>query len=894
LVFPAAAAFQTSGARASLPDGAGLRELGLHRLRDLQQPERLHQLLHPDLPAELPPPRTLERFRHNLPQQWTSFIGRERELAEITRLLGEQRLVTLTGAGGCGKTRLALQVAADRVDAYPDGAWLVELAALADLGLVPQAVATALGLREEPGRPLTATLLDYLRTRELLLLLDNCEHLVDACAGLVETLLRDCPGLRVLATSRELLNIQGEMTWRVPSLSLPDESAVPGPAGAAGSRTWGEAVELFVQRAAAGEPRFALTERNAPAVAQICRRLDGIPLAIELAAARVKLLTPEQIAARLQDRFRLLTGGSRTTLPRQQTLRGLIDWSYELLSEPERALLRRLSVFAGGFTLEAAERVCADGAEPGAAKGSSHIPDRPCAIRPEDVLGLLGSLVDKSLAMTEEGEAERRYRLLETIRQYSAEKLRETGEGDEPRRRHRDWFLALAEQAASALTGPEQGQWLERLEREHDNLRAALEECLAGGEAELGLRLGAALCRFWMMRGHLSEGRQDLSKLLAAGGARTLTVARAGAANGAGNLACSQGDYATARTLYEESLAIRREVGDQRGIAGSLGNMGIVAREQGDYATARALHEESLMIMRDFGDPHGIARSLNNLGLVSREQGNYVAARALHEESLAICREIGDRDGIAASLGNMGLVAQLQGDHMSARALLEESLGIARELGNHQGIANSLNDLGNIAKDLGNFEVARARYEESLTIAREIGDQHGIARSLNNLGNVALEQRDYRAARARYEESLTICREISDQRHIAASLDNLGLVSRAQGDYGTARTLHKEGLAICREIGDKRGIIVSLEGIAALAAAPEQWQQAARLFGAAAALRVTIGAPLPPSERAEQEHQVAAARRALGEAAFAVAWGEGQALTLEEAAAFALEEEAPP
>src|SRR5579884_1061615 len=477
----------------ALPSQAGLRDLGSHRLKDLQQPEHIYQLLHPDLPADFPPLRSLSPETTNLPVQLTSFIGREKEMEEIKRLLSRTRLLTLTGSGGCGKTRLAAQVGADLLADFADGVWLVELAAIADPALVPQTVASTLGIREEPGQRLLETLQQHLKPKSLLLLLDNCEHLSAACAQLAETLLQACPNLRILASSREALGIAGELAYRVPSLSLPELPRLPSAEAAlvpALARC--EATRLFVERAALSYPGFALTEQNAPAVAQVCVRLDGIPLAIELAAARIKVLSADQIAARLDDRFRLLTGGSRTALPRQQTLRALIDWSYDLLSEAERTLLRRLSVFAGGWTLEAAEAVCS-----------------------ADALHLLTSLVDKSLAVYEEQAGEARYRLLETVREYARDRLLESGEMEEVRERHFAFFLRMAEEIEPKLTGLEQAAWLDRLEGEYDNLRAASGWALSAAEgAQAGLRLAGALWRFWEIRGHIDEGRGRLKNAL--------------------------------------------------------------------------------------------------------------------------------------------------------------------------------------------------------------------------------------------------------------------------------------------------------------------------------------------------------------------------------------------
>ncbi|MGH2389011.1 MAG: ATP-binding protein, partial [Chloroflexota bacterium] len=502
-----------------------------------------------------PPPRHALNPRHNLPRALSSLVGREAERREVPALLGEARLVTLTGSGGVGKTRLALAVAGELVDHYPDGVWLVELAAQAEPVLVPGAVAAALDVREEPGRLLTATLQDSLRDRRLLLVLDNCEHLVAACADLAAALLRACPGLRILATSREGLQVSGECLWRVPSLTVPDPGH-PLPPELTGSY---EAVRLFVARARERRSDFTLNSQNARAVAEICARLDGIPLAIELAAARVGSLAVEGVAARLDDRFRLLTGGPRTALPRQRTLRAALVWSYDLLSEQEQVLLDSLSVFVGGWTLQAAEAVCGvGGAEGERLGGSADLPD----VGTWEVLDLLDRLVNKSLVQAEErAGGEVRYALLETVRQYGQERLSAAGDAEATRRRHLAYFLALAEEAAPRLTDPEQGVWLGRLEADHDNLRAALGWARDSGVAEPALRLAAALWRFWATRGYLSEGRGWLEAVLADSEQRWPT-ARAMALNGSGILAHHQGEYGRAETLHEESLALRRALED--------------------------------------------------------------------------------------------------------------------------------------------------------------------------------------------------------------------------------------------------------------------------------------------------------------------------------------------
>ncbi len=635
----------------------------------------------------------------NLPAQVTSFIGRERELAEVERLLtaapraagGAPRLLILTGPGGCGKTRLAFQAAGGLVDEFADGVWLVELAALADPALVPQAVAAVLDVRELPDRPLTKTLADYLRPKRLLLILDNCEHLVAACARLAEVLLRACPDLRILATSREALGIAGETVWPVPSLSLPDPAAAcgyPAPGPPSLERlARSEAVRLFSERAAAVLPAFALTDRNALAVAQVCRRLDGIPLAIELAAARVKVLTVEQIAVRLDDCFRVLTAGSRTALPRQQTLRAAIDWSHDLLSEPEQTLFRRLAPFAGGFTLTAAEAVCAG-----------------AGVAPDEVLDLLARLVDKSLALVEEQQAstpgvhppEARYRLLETMRQYGQEKLRAAGEAEALGHQHARFFLRLAEEVGPNLNRPDRGAWLARLAVEHDNLRAALAWSLAEPGGETTLRLAGALWWFWFHAGYWSEGRGWLARALALVPAGPRTAARAKALFGAGVLAWAQGDHAAARAQLEESVAIWRALGERSGLAYALQFLGMELLTGDDLARARALTEESVALLRAVDDPadhFGLASALASLGIVALTQEDYASASDLLEESVARFRAAGDTWGLALPLRNLGIVAFRLGDYGRAVQLLSESLAVLRALGEKWFISRSLETL---------------------------------------------------------------------------------------------------------------------------------------------------------------------------------------------------------
>ena len=661
---------------------------------------------------------------HNLPARLTSFVGRERERVGVAELLGESRLTTLIGAPGVGKTRLALRVAEEVASGFSGGVWLVELAPLTEPALVPRAVATVLGVREQPDQPLSATLAEALKGRELLLVLDNCEHLVEACAARAEELLRACPGLRILATSREGLRIEGEATYRVPSLSTPDPSPVLSGSDGEARLMKSESVQLFVDRAQAALPTFTLAGRGAAAVATICRRLDGIPLAIELAAARVGGLSPTQIAARLDDSFRLLTGGRRTALPRQQTLRALVDWSHDLLSEPEQMLLRRLSVFAGGWSMEAAERVCA-----GAGLGE------------EDVLDLLLHLVEKSLVVTEERDGETRYRLLETIRQYAGEKLREADEEEDVRQRHAEHFLSLAEESAPKIrSSPDQREWLARTEADHDNLRAALVWSHAdGGRAEIGLRLSGALVWFWMERNHITEGRTWLERALVAAGKRSTSI-RAKALHALGCLARRQGDYVQAVTALEEALTISRGLGDRWTVALALGNLGATSRDRGGDDRSAALFEEALRLFREIGDGWGIAWTLGNLGNLAHLRADHEAAEALYQEGLATSRGLGDVVGVAWSLGNLADVAMARGDPKAAEQLYLERLALFQGLGSLDSIAYALGPLAELARRRGETGRSRALYQEILSQGRKVGHRRRIAGCLEGLALVAATQ----------------------------------------------------------------------------------------------------------------------------------------------------------
>ncbi len=664
-----------------LPEGVRLGSHGRHRLKDLARPQEIFQLVHPGLPSQFPPLRSLESFVHNLPGQLTSFIGREEEMDTARRLLKESRLLTLTGTGGTGKSRLALQVAADQLGEYPDGVWLVELAPLSDPALLPQAVAAVLGAGEEASRPICETLTDLLRPKALLLILDNCEHLVEACAHLAEDLLRACPHLQILATSREALEIGGECTLAVPSLTTPALGL------SLDHLARFECVRLFVDRATSALPTFRLSAGNAPAIAQVCARLDGIPLALELAAARVKVMTPEQISSRLDNRFQLLSGGSRTALPRQQTLRALIDWSYDLLLPAEQALLRRLSVFAGAWSLEAAETVCADG------DGG-------------DILDLLSRLVAKSLVIVEPPEAGQvRYHLQENLRQYAQERLAQTDEQPRLAQSHAAFFSTLADEAALELKGPEQVFWLNQLERDHDNFRAALKHCGAGPDPkEPCLRLANSLYRFWFVRGYLTEGLRWLESALdAPGTASDDLLAKANTA--AGVLTWSLGDTPKSRSFHETSLRLNRLHEDKVGIARCLANLGIVATHENLLSQARDFFEESLALYQEVGTPNDVALMMHNLGNLLIDQMEFDAGRSYLEKSLKVAREFQDNKVIMAALYNLGILEEDLSDLTSALTYFSEGLLQQVEYGEKQGIALTIRGIGRVAGRCGSYHI---------------------------------------------------------------------------------------------------------------------------------------------------------------------------------------------
>ncbi|MCU1450482.1 MAG: transcriptional regulator, LuxR family, partial [Acidimicrobiales bacterium] len=850
------------------------------------------------------------------------------------QLEGGRRLVTFSGSGGSGKTRLALQVAAEVVDRFPDGAWLVELASVSDEAQLPHVLTSTLGVREESGRHLESTLAEALAPKAMLLILDNCEHVLTGVAELTDLLLQACRGVQVMATSQEALSLPGEIVLRVPPMA---------PA---------EGVELFADRARLRNRDFALTDDNRHTVADICRRLDGIPLAIELAAARVNVLTPAQIFDRLGDQFRLLTGGDRTAVPRQQTLRAAVDWSHELLDKDERTLLRRLAVFSGGWTLEAAEAVTAgDGLDS------------------LDVLDLLDHLVGRSLVVVEEQDGAARYRLLGSIRQYAQEKLVDAGEVVEYRRRHLQFFADVLRRAEGELTGPDQAAWFARVALEYDNVRAAL-DWAGSGAAGSGLLLDMAGClwRFWLVRGPWREGRAWVARGLEVDGAVASPAVRAKALAASGGLAIEQGDLGAAQPFLEESLALWQQLGDMFGTAHALNHLGTLAMARFEYDASRAYLRDALEMRRAINDDRGVAVSLRNLGLLAALQRDFQTARMLYQEALPLARRLGEKRVIATITQALALVVFEDGDLAGARTLAEEGLAIDRELGNGQGIAEHLTVLSGVARAEGDNEGAASMFTEALAIWkglaardaearayttlgdmaharhdyemartylsaalaawRSLGDDAAVARILNLAGWAATMQGDLPRARQMLQEGLDVAARVGDEGQRSATLHSLGEVARLEGKPKEARALFEESLqlaqasgwrtvlwwpvhslgalarsegrldearerlgeaiALCPKLGRRPRLADCLEELAAVADAESDAERAAVLLGAAAGLREGAATPVPPAMRAGVEALAASARDALGPERFEAEWDRGHALTPDAAADVAL------
>jgi predicted ATPase/class 3 adenylate cyclase len=699
-----------------LPDGTKVQDMGERRLKDIVRPERIYQVAARDLLSAFPPLTTLDMINHNLPAQLTSFIGREEEIAEARAALASARILTFIGPGGTGKTRLSLQVAAEQIPEFKDGIWLVELAQLSDATYILSAIASTFHLRELQGAPLLDTVTDYLRGKQLLLVLDNCEHLIETCAGLSEHFLRACPKLKIITSSREALGIAGETVYRVPSLSLPPDLGDPG------DLMHYEATRLFAERAGMASPGFTLTKDNAPYVIQICQRLDGIPLAIELAAARVKMFTPQQIAERLSDRFKLLTGGSRTALPRQQTLRALIDWSYLTLTELEQDVLRSLAVFSGGWTFEAAEAVVGE----------------------IDAMDGLSGLVNKSLVNVEEKEGESRYRYLETIRQYAMERLLESGDSMQVRDRHLAQFMEYTRRAEGHFRTAQRSLWLERLELEHDNIRSALAWAVENAP-ESALRMVSLLSIFWLSRGYLTEGAKWCQAALSraealAPASPDIDQMRARAYTALAMLSVNRGEHHTAQLAAKQGVALARQLDDQLTLVHALNFLGFSSTFLGDITLAFDALHESEDISRKLGYTEELANVLQALAYVTIEVHGPGAVEQLQsymEESLALSQGSVDPDAAVRSEGILARLAFYRGDLAEARKHADLMLDLHREMGDQLSVTGHQSEMAHVARQIGNYEEALALYRETLPDWQKIGHRGAVAHQLECMAFIA-------------------------------------------------------------------------------------------------------------------------------------------------------------
>jgi predicted ATPase/class 3 adenylate cyclase/DNA-binding CsgD family transcriptional regulator len=895
-----------------LPDDVTLSDLGTHRLKDLARPEHVYQLCHPELSAEFLPLRSLNVLPNNLPSQPTSFIGRSIEIAEIRKLLADNRLVTLTGSGGCGKTRLALQVAADELGDFPDGVWWVDLAPITDGAAVMSSLAAVLGVRDVPFHAVSTAVVKELKTKRLLLLMDNCEHLVPACAELADALLRECPGVDVLATSREPFGIAGEVPWRVPSMS------VPGPSERApidALETF-EAVRLFIDRATKSRPNFKVTNENAPAIVEICQRLDGIPLAVELASARVRTMTPAKIVDALHDRFRLLTGGSRTALPRQQTLLASVNWSYELLDDDQRLLLRRLSVFAGGFSLDAAEAICAGG-----------------IIDAEQILDVLSHLVDRSLVQMEDQDADGRYRLLETIRQYAVRELAGSGEERSIREKHLSFYLEFAEKESGAgESAPDLPQHAQAIEREYDNLRAAMDWSIQAPSVDEALRLTYALWRFWFLRYSLNEGVTRLKAALALddGDARL----RAQALAAAGSLSTFLFDFFEGRRMAEEALGVARRLDDATILAPTLHVLGWLETLALNDTAARPLIEECLRVTRATGQEFWRAAAAMALGVLETlATGNLPAAASALEESYSLALSHQIRIFHVAASNWLAAVRMFAGDLDAARSSALESLGVSDTLGERSFQVHNRVVLGIVATMRGEYEEAERLARDALALARDLGTPAelgmaawgaGLTRYAVGDGDGALAILEEAASYGRLmgmkpflltvrvlaariaalrNEHAAAAEFLSDASQTAPGSSNRymhGLahaveaaIARSEGDLDRAEDLAEAAVVECGEAGARPFLAVALETLGGITVSLESYERAARLFGAADALRAALGFVRFPIDAPAHDEDVAAARARLGDEGFALEFEAGRRLSVEQAVAYAAKGRGP-
>lgn len=845
-----------------LPDNVDLRDLGKHYFKGFPDPLRVFQIMAPGLPADFPALRALNIRPTNLPIQLTSFVGREKELADVKRLLHDSHMLTLIGPGGTGKTRLAIQAGSELIEQFPDGVWLVELAPILDPAFVPRTIAQALGLRDEPQRPVIDMLCDYLRDKKILIVLDNCEHLVDACARTADKILRAAPDVRILASSREALGIGGEVTYRVPSLGIPDLDHLP----PVESLSQYEAVKLFIDRATAVVQSFMVTNDNAPALAQICHRLDGIPLAIELAAAKTRVLSLEQIARRLDDRFRLLTGGSRAAFERHQTLRAAIDWSYNLLPDDEQALFRRLSVFVGGWTLEAAESVCAD--------EFAHS---------DEILDLLEHLINKSLVVMEIQHGETRYSMLETLRQYANEKLIEVGEYDRLRDRHLEYFLNLAQTAEPFLRRPEQLEWLPVLDADYQNLRLALEWGLSQEKAEPSLTLCGALGWFWQIRCYWMEGINWLKKALAKTSkeaSKREKVARLRALYTQAYLEWQLGDFDEVLAPAETSLALALEVGDRRDIAIARFFVGVALWLRGvDNDRALSLMEQSFVEFQALNDLFWQAQSFRWYGSLLARAGKL----KFHDvilRSLELARKAGERLILADMLCEYAQELFRINRVDEAREHAEESDRVYKQIGAENTSVNSF-VFADIAWSKGDYQKARTLYKEMLERFRLRGERYWTAYSWINLGLLALEENDLDGAQSYFEQALVLSQEVGWKPRIAYCLVELSNIFYRKGNLEEFKRNFTEAFSL-KDYSDKSNKIYILMTILGSLYSRKP-DVSAQLLGVIHNYEREYSVPFGTIDRRYSVRAEEYAREYLGIEVFESQFAKGQNLSLDEA-----------
>lgn len=884
-----------------LPNGVAARSLGEHKLKDLKLPEHLYQLIIPNLPADFPPLKTLNHYRHNLPTQLTSFIGREREISEVIQLIRDSRIVTLTGSGGAGKTRLSLQAGAECIEQFKNGVWFVELAPLTESSRIVGAVMSVLGLHEKDND--IHALARYIESQSMLLIFDNCEHLIEDCARLVEGLIQSCPNLRVISSSREAFGIVGEHPYRVPSLPFPDPKRLP----LLDEIERCESVQLFIERVKIFSPSFALTEKNASFVADICFRLDGIPLALELAAARIKVMSVEQMASRLGDIFNLLTNGSRTALPRQQTLRALIEWSYDLLSESEKGLFRKLAAFSGGWSLDAAESIC--GAE---RSGASVLDD-------------LARLVDKSLVVKEEHEGESRFHMLETIRQYAEFKMFASEEVEDVKNRHRDWYMKLAETAEPKLRTGEQLRWLNQLEMEHDNLRAAMNWSIAQKHVEQALRIPSALVYFWEIHGHEEEGRSWFKQALGldVNTKKNRPLLWAKALHGHFQVSWAQADYLQFQPAMEDALNIFKAHGDEFSIAHTLYHLAVFPHSAGNMEDAAAKYRESFDVYNKINDNWGMGSCLHCIAHTAESEGNAAEAQKLFEESLSMLKTAGDRWTLYHPVGDSARIDANQGNLDKAELVFEESLAIFEELGSAGWKSATLRQLARVKYLKGEFAQAIELTERSLSIARLANDHGEQGWAYFRISAIQWAQAKYQDALQSILEALREIEKTGDKINISyvicfadflkchngqisqgrekleAALETirvespedlpemLMLFGRAlwlEKDLSRAQAIIQESIAGLKRYHFFIKIPECIELLAAIAVAQNNPERGACLFGAAESMRERMHTPMPPVALEECGSYAAAVR-----VSFEDSWNKGRAMTMEQAIEYALE-----